>query len=117
MQDEGKWLPIARIARTIPYGYMQDPEDDLVLQPIQIELDSLETAKNHLKQYSYREVAHWLSNEADRYISHVGLMKRVKNEKKRIRDATSIRRWAEYAKAAFAKAEELEKRQLSKQEE
>jgi len=51
----------------------------------------LEKAKKYLRQYSYRDVAAWLSEQSDRYISHVGLMKRVKIEQKRKREAANQR--------------------------
>ena len=74
--------------------------------------NKLKQAKKYLKQYSYREVANWLSAHTGRSISHVGLMKRVKNERRRKSQSTSLRRWAEYAKAAIAKAEALETKRL-----
>ena len=107
-----EWVDIPRISRTIPFGYVVDPEDNDVLKPIPDELNKLVLAKKYLKQYSYREVANWLSAHTGRSISHVGLMKRVKNERRRKSQSTSLRRWAEYAKAAIAKAEALEKKRL-----
>ena len=67
------FLSIPRIARTIPYGYKEDPEDNDMLLPVPRELRALEKAKSHLKQYSYREVANWLSKQTGRSISHMGL--------------------------------------------
>jgi len=107
-----EWVDIPRISRTIPFGYVVDPEDNDVLKPIPDELNKLVLAKKYLKQYSYREVANWLSAHTGRSISHVGLMKRVKNERRRKSQSTSLRRWAEYAKAAIAKAEALETKRL-----
>ena len=69
-------------------------------------------AKKHLKQYSYRDVSAWLSEQSGRYISHVGLMKRVKIERKRKREASIQRHLAEKYKAALEKAEKLEKERL-----
>ena len=63
--DVKEWSRIPRVARTIPFGYEEDPEDSDFLLPIKEELDALEMAKKHLKQYSYREVATWLSNKQD----------------------------------------------------
>ena len=114
IKEDNEWVPIPRIARTVPFGYMADPEDKMVLLPVKNELDLLEKAKEYLKQYSYREVAHWLSRNTGRYISHVGLRKRLENERRRKNKARSLRRWADYAQAAIAKAEELEQNRLDK---
>ena len=108
IKDETEWIPIPRIARTIPFGYIQDEQDPDLLQPVQQELDKLEMARDYLKQYSFREVANWLSTQTGRYISHVGLRKRVENERQRKNQARSIRKWAEYAEKAIAKAKEIE---------
>ena len=108
LKDDNEWMPIPRIARTIPFGYELDPEDNNLLKPIKIELDLLEQARKYVKQYSYREVANWLSKNSGRDISHVGLMKRLKNERKRQNQAISLRRWADYAQKAIQKAEEIE---------
>ena len=108
IKDETEWTPIPRIARTIPFGYVQDEQDPDLLQPVQNELDKLEMARDYLKQYSFREVSNWLSTQTGRYISHVGLRKRVENERQRKNQARSIRKWAEYAEKAIAKAKEIE---------
>ena len=108
LQEDNEWVPIPRVARTIPFGYELDPEDDGILLPISLELDMLEEAKQYLKQYSYREVANWLTRNTGRTISHVGLKKRLDNERRRKNKAGSLRRWADYAKKAIAKAEEIE---------
>ena len=108
LKDENEWIPIPRIARTVPFGYELDPEDNNLLNPIKIELDLLEQARKYIKQYSYRQVANWLSKNSGRDISHVGLMKRLKNERQRQNQAISLRRWADYAQKAIQKAEEIE---------
>ena len=108
LKDDNEWMPIPRIARTIPFGYELDPEDKNLLKPIKIELDLLEQARKYIKQYSYRQVANWLSKNSGRDISHVGLMKRLKNERKRKNKAISLRKWADYAQKAIQKAEEIE---------
>ena len=112
LQEDNEWVPIPRVARTIPFGYELDPEDDGILLPIDNELDMLVKAKKYLKQYSYREVANWLTRNTGRTISHVGLKKRLDNERRRKNKAGSLRRWADYAKKAIAKAEELEAKRL-----
>jgi len=108
LKENGEWVEIPRIARTIPFGYELDPNDPDLLLPIKTELDLLEKAKKLLVQYSYREVAHWLSRNTDRYISHVGLRKRVVNERRLKNKARSLRKWAEYAEKAIAKANKIE---------
>ena len=83
-------------------------EDPDILDPIPTELDLLEKARAYTNQYSYREVANWLSTNSGRYISHVGLRKRLQHERKRKNQAKSIRQWAEYAEKAIAKAQKIE---------
>ena len=112
LQEDNEWVPIPRVARTIPFGYELDPEDDGILLPIDNELDMLMKAKKYLKQYSYREVANWLTRNTGRNISHVGLKKRLDNERRRKNKAGSLRRWADYAKKAIAKAEELDQKRI-----
>ena len=112
IKEDNKWIPIPRISRTIPFGYDIDPDDPDVLLPNEHKLDMLEKAKQYLKQYSYREVANWLTRNTGRDISHVGLKKRLDNERTRKNKAGSLRRWADYAKKAIAKAEELEAKRL-----
>lgn len=112
IKEDNEWLPIPRISRTIPFGYEVDPDDPDVLLPIEHELNMLEQAKKYLKQYSYREVANWLTRNTGRDISHVGLRKRLENEKRRKNKAASLRRWAKYAEKAIAKAKEIDNKRL-----
>ena len=116
LKDDSEWIPIPRIARTVPFGYELDPEDNNLLKPIKIELDLLEQARKYIKQYSYREVANWLSKNSGRDISHVGLMKRLKNERQRQNKAISLRRWADYAQKAIQKAEDYEEKRTGAKE-
>jgi len=116
LKEDNVWVPIPRVARTIPYGYKIDPEDNIILLPIDYELDMLEQAKKYIKQYSYREVANWLTRNTGRSISHVGLKKRLDNERQRKNKAGSLRRWADYAKKAIAKAEEIEAKRVGAKE-
>ena len=108
VKEDEEWVQIPRIARTIPFGYKQNEDDSDLLDPIEKELTLLEQARKYVNQYSYRQVANWLSKQSGRYISHVGLQKRLKNEKKRKNQARSIRKWAEYAEKAISKAKEIE---------
>jgi hypothetical protein len=112
IKEDNEWIAIPRISRTIPFGYELDKDDPDILQPVENELDMLEEAKRYLKQYSYREVANWLSRNTGRSISHVGLKKRLDNERRRKNKVGSLRRWAEYAKKAIAKAEEIENKRI-----
>ena len=107
---EGKyeWLSVVRVGRVIPFGYRQDPEDSDILLPIPEELELFEEAKKYLKQYSLREVSNWLSTTSERYISHVGLMQRVKLEQKRKKEASIQRFYAKKYQKAAEKAEKLE---------
>ena len=107
--EEGyNWKPVVRVGRTIPFGYKQDEEDKDILLPISTELELLEKAKKFIKQYSYRQVADWLTTQTGRYISHVGLRKRVANERQRKNQIRSLRKWAEYAEKAITKTKEIE---------
>ena len=107
-EDGVDWKPVVRVGRVIPFGYKQDPEDKDILLPIVEELNLLEKAKKYLRQYSYRDVANWLSEQSGRYISYVGLRHRVKLEEKRKREASNKRYLAERYKEALEKAEKLE---------
>ena len=69
---DSDWLVIPRVSTTIPFGYIQDPEDKELLLPVPLELEALVLAKEHLKQYSYREEAAWLRTVTLQYISHRG---------------------------------------------
>jgi|TARA_R100000951_G_scaffold12738_2_gene10219 hypothetical protein len=108
LKDENTWIQIPRIARTVPFGYVQSQKDSEVLDPIDNELDKLEMARKYVKQYSYREVANWLTKQTGRYISHVGLRKRLMHEQQRKNQARSLRKWADYAEKAIQKAKIIE---------
>ena len=107
-----EWVPVVRIGRTIPFGYRQDPEDCDILLPIPEELELFEQAKTHLKKYSYRQVAAWLSTTSGRNISHVGLFKRIKLEQKRKNAARIQDFYAQRYREAAEKAEKLEKERI-----
>lgn len=114
VNGEWEWVPLVRVGRFLPFGYRQDPDDSDILIPIPEELELFEQAKKHLGQYSYREVSAWLSEISGRYISHVGLFKRVKIEQKRKAAASIQRFYAERYKEAAEKAEKLENNRLGK---
>ena len=111
IKDE-EFVPIPRIARTIPFGYKENLEDTDILLPIPKELRALEKAKKYLQQYSYREVANWLTKQTERSISHVGLKKRIESEQSNKRRIAPLREWAKRYKTAISKAEEIERTRL-----
>ena len=69
-------IKIKKRARTIPFGFKQS-NDPNYLEPIKEELQALDQAKDYLKNCSLRETASWLHRKTGRYISHVGLRKRL----------------------------------------
>ena len=111
IKDED-FLRIPRIARTVPFGYEEDPDDPDMLLPIPRELRALEKAKEYVRQYSYREVANWLTKQTDRSISHVGLKKRIESEQSNKRRSATLREWARRYKKAIEEAEKLEQTRL-----
>ena len=108
IREDEEWLQIPRIARTIPFGYKLNDSDNHLLDPVDYELEALEVARKYIKQYSYREVANWLTTKTGRTISHVGLRKRLANEQQRKNKARTLRKWAEYATEAIQKAKTIE---------
>ena len=75
-QQKMESIKIKKRARTIPFGFKQS-EDPEYLEPIKEELDALRQAKEYSKTCSLRETASWLHRKTGRYISHVGLRKRL----------------------------------------
>ena len=69
-------IKIKKKARTIPFGFKQSEDPDY-LEPIKEELDALRQAREYSKTCSLRETAQWLHRKTGRYISHVGLKKRL----------------------------------------
>ena len=69
-------IKIKKRARTVPFGFKQS-SDPNYLEPVKEELDALNQAKDYLKNCSLRETASWLHRKTGRYISHVGLKKRL----------------------------------------
>ncbi len=107
-EDETEWIQIPRIARTVPFGYKVNDNDTELLDPISYELEAIELARKHVKQYSFRQVANWLTTKTGREISHVGLRKRLMDEKQRKNKARTLRKWSEYAEKAIQKAKAIE---------
>ena len=69
-------IKIKKKARTIPFGFKQS-QDPEYIEPVREELDALKQAKEYMKTCSLRETAQWLHRKTGRYISHVGLKKRL----------------------------------------
>jgi hypothetical protein len=69
-------VKIKKRARTIPFGFKQS-QDPNYLEPVKEELDALRQAREYSKTCSLRETAQWLHRKTGRYISHVGLRKRL----------------------------------------
>ena len=109
-EEQKDWIQIPRIARTVPFGYKLNNEDPDLLDPIPFELEAIEVARKYVKQYSYREVANWLTTKTGRDISHVGLRKRLMNERQRKDKARTLRKWAAYAEKAIEKAKAIEEK-------
>lgn len=103
-----KWVPIVRVGTTIPFGYQENPDDKQILLPVEKELELFEQAKVHLKKFSLRKVSAWLSEQSGRYISHVGLQKRVKIERKRRKQADANRVLIERLEKALEKARKIQ---------
>ena len=102
------WYPVVRVGRKIPFGYEQDPNDEDILLPIPEQLELYEDAKKHLKKYSYRDVANWLTTQSGRDISYVALNERVNRESRLKKDLANQRYYAQRYKEASDKAKKIE---------
>ena len=102
------WYPVVRVGRKIPFGYKQDPNDEDILLPIPEQLELYEDAKKHLKKYSYRDVANWLTTQSVREISYVALNERVNRESRLKKDLANQRYYAQRYKEASDKAKKIE---------
>jgi hypothetical protein len=111
-EDQKEWIQIPRIARTVPFGYKINKDDRELLDPIPYELEALELARRHVKQYSLRQVANWLTTKTGRQISHIGLRKRLLHERQRKNKARTLKRWSEYATKAIEKAKAIEESRI-----
>jgi hypothetical protein len=113
--EEAIFYPVAKVGQWEPFGYVQDPEDPHLLQPVAKELLLLEQAKQHLKQgFSLRDVANWLTAESGRKISHQGLKDRVAQDQKREKDLLNSRYLAKQFLEAYKKARRIEQLRLGK---
>ena len=108
--QERNWHTVARVSiRQIPFGYEVNPTNERLLEPIIHELEALELAKQHLKQYSIRDVAQWLTKQTGRSISHMGLKKRIDIERRRKKTVIIKRRLAQRLQKTLQEIETLEK--------
>jgi len=117
LKDDNEWLMIPKISRSIPFGYKAHEQDEDILVPIIEELEALELAKEYLREYSYREVAGWLSDRTGREISYIGLRKRIQKEKQRKSKAATYKTWLKNYKKALEKLEEIESKRIGAKKE
>jgi hypothetical protein len=103
-----KYTPIPRLSHFIPFGYKEDENDPTMLQPVLLELEALEAAKDYLERYSYRVVRDWLVAVTGRNITHQGLASRIKLERTRDRKAKALRKWAARQAETMEKIRKLE---------
>ena len=75
-QQKMESIKIKKRARIVPFGFKQS-QDPNYLEPVKEELDALNQAREYSKTCSLRETASWLHRKTGRYISHVGLKKRL----------------------------------------
>lgn len=78
-----EWPKKPRKGIRAPFGYRANKNDPAYWEPVPLELEALELAKEYLKTCSYREVARWLSEVTGRPISNPGLFQLVNRERKR----------------------------------
>ena len=89
---------LSKLSLSLGIDFMDSPCD----------FEAIELARKYVKQYSYREVANWLTKKTARVISHVGLRKRLMHEQQRKNKARTLRKWSEYAQKAIEKAKAIE---------
>ena len=110
--EEKEWHVIARATYLVPFGYRIHPDNERLLEPIPDELEALELAKRHLMQYSYREVSTWLTKQTGRYMSHMGLKKRVDIERHRKKAATIKRKLSRRLQETLQEIKKLEEQSI-----
>jgi|TARA_R110001592_G_scaffold67853_1_gene207854 hypothetical protein len=94
--------------KQIPFGYKVNPDNERLLEPIPHELEALHLAKQHVKQYSLRDVAQWLTRQTGRSISHMGLKKRISIDRKRKKTIIIKKRLAQRLQKTLQEIEKLE---------
>lgn len=110
--DEYVFYPIVRIGHWKPFGYEEDPNDPMILRPIPEQLIRLEEAKKHIKNYSLRDVAAWLSSVTGNKISHQGIKDRIKSDTSRNKETQNTKHLAKQLAWAYKKAKRLENTRL-----
>jgi hypothetical protein len=115
--ETGEYVPIPILSRyrKVPFGYELKEGDRYLFHPIPSELEALEKAKDYLKRYSSRHVAAWLTKVTGRSISHVGLLKRIRDEYDKRAKAGALRGWAARIEKAIELAAKYEKTKGCKQ--
>ena len=110
-EDAIEYVSIPRYRNSkAPFGYKIDEENEEWLLPIPLELEALEQAKKHLKQYTYKEVAAWLTTRTKRSITPAGLRHRINNEQSSKRKASTFRELARKYERALRQAEIYEEK-------
>ena len=112
---EKEWHTVVRLGNTnkgIPYGYKVCYDNDALLEPIPHELEALELAKRHLKQYSYADVCLWLEKQTGRPITQQALRRRVDIDLKRKKATTAKRFLAKRLQKILKEIETLEKNRI-----
>jgi hypothetical protein len=112
---EKEWHKVVRLGNTnkgIPYGYKVCYDNDALLEPIPYELEALELAKRHLKQYSYADVCIWLEKQTGRPITQQALRRRVDIDLKRKKATTAKRFLAQRLQKILKEIETLEKNRI-----
>ena len=112
---EKEWHTVVRLGNTnkgIPYGYRVCYDNDALLEPIPHELEALELAKRHLKQYSYADVCLWLEKQTGRPITQQALRRRVDIDLKRKKATTAKRFLAKRLQKILKEIETLEKNRI-----
>ena len=111
-REKDQWVSIPKPINhvVVPFGYEEDPDDEGMWKPIPLELEYLEQAKIHLKKYSARQVAAWLTTRTGRSITYTGLLKRVRSEQSYKSKARYYRELARRLTKALDKIEEYEEK-------
>lgn len=111
-REKDLWVSIPKPINhvVVPFGYEEDPDDEGMWKPIPLELEYLEQAKIHLKKYSARQVAAWLTTRTSRSITYTGLLKRVRSEQSYKSKARYYRELARRLTKALDKIEEYEEK-------
>lgn len=113
-KDEFVQIPRLSLRNHVPFGYKVNEEDPYLLDPIPLELEALDKAKDYIKRYSSRHVAAWLFKVTGRSITHLGLLKRLRSEQKNKNISSSFWSWAIRYKKAIESAEKYQNRKGSR---